>query len=104
MRGSGPRRPGSDQGSPQATKKLNISPQIGISSVIYSNENLKDIYVLDSSNARIVVANKELEFKAFYIADEFKDSLGIFASEKDKKMIVLGSGGKLYSVEIKHLE
>lgn len=69
---------------------------------IFTNENLKYLYVLDSDNSRVLVLNKDGNYKAQYLGDNIKNAKKIVVSEDDKKILLL-EGDKLFSLDIKHL-
>jgi len=69
---------------------------------IYTNEENKYLYVLDAANSRVVVFDKEGEFKGEYLSEKIKEGISLVASEKSGKMILL-TGEKLYFTDLKHL-
>lgn len=89
-------------GSPQVFSPKSVFPEITSATAIYSNEEDKYLYVLESSQKRIVVLEKNGQYKAQYLADEIGQATGLVVSEKDKKIILL-TGDKLYVVETKHI-
>jgi len=92
-----------NQGVKQGFEITGVSPEVlGIDS-IYTNEELEFLYILDRGNSRIVVLNKNGEFKAQYLDDTLGKAKSISVSEKEKKMIFLTDDSKLYSIEIKHI-
>ena len=64
-------------------------------------QELSNIYILDRQNGRVVVIDKEGKYKAQYIHDKIKGALDLAVSEKNKKIIIL-TGDKLLSLEVKH--
>ncbi|HJX45752.1 MAG TPA: hypothetical protein VJ399_01110 [Patescibacteria group bacterium] len=91
------------QGVRESFEIKGVSPSINSIQSIYTNEELKYIYILDNDNSRIVVVEKEGEFKAQYLDSILKNAKVVIASEKEKKIIFLTDESKLYSIEIKHL-
>ena len=89
-------------GNPQAFNITGISPPFFNPKSIYTSEDLEFVYILDPQNSRVVVIDKEANFKAQYSGDLIKDSYALAVSEAEKKIIIL-NGDKLYSIEIKHL-
>ena len=86
-------------------QKFSISgafPELSSTDAIYTNEELKFVYILDKSQGRITVLEKDGNYKAQYFSDKLKEAKDIAVSEKNKKIIFL-SGSKLYSIEIRHL-
>jgi len=69
---------------------------------IYTNEELKYLYLLDSTNSQVLVTDKNGNYKATYLVSSAKGATGLIVSETEKKIILLNDT-KLYSVEIRHL-
>ena len=90
------------QGSPQAFKPQGVSPAIEGITAIHSNEENKYLYLLDKEGGRIVVLEKNGNYKAQYQSDKFKEGTGIIVSEKTSKAIIL-TKEKLIQVDLKHL-
>lgn len=89
-------------GSPQSFRITGTVPEIGTVDAIYASDETEFVYFLDKAGKRVVVTDKKGGYKAQYIADQIGDATNLVVSEKDKKIIVL-SGDKLLSIEIKHL-
>ncbi len=90
------------QGSPQGFSLKDMDKPLVNASDIFTNEETNFIYILDPGNGRIVVIDKNGEYKAQYLSGELKGATHIVVSEEDKKIIFL-TGTKLFSIEIKHL-
>jgi hypothetical protein len=69
---------------------------------IFTTQDSSYLYLLDKGNGRVLVVDKDGNYKAQYISDNIKTATKIVVSETDKKMILL-EGDKLYSLDIKHL-
>ena len=69
---------------------------------IYTNEELIGMYILMPNEKTVVVLDKDGEYKGRYISDRIGEAKGLVVSEKEKKIILL-TGEKLYSIELKHL-
>ncbi len=69
---------------------------------IYTNEDLNFLYVLDPDSERVVVLTKDGEYKAQYKSEKIKEANKLSVSESEGKMVLL-TGDKLYSIELKHL-
>lgn len=67
---------------------------------ISTDENAKNLYVLDSSGSRVVVFDKEGIYQAQYQADELKTATDLVVSEEEKKIYVL-SGSKIYAIDLR---
>jgi len=68
----------------------------------YTNENAKGVYLLDPTNSRIVVLDKEGKYIAQYTNEKLSNSTGLAVSE-EKGLIIFLSENKLYSIEVKHM-
>ncbi len=89
-------------GSPQSFKISGAVPEIGTVDAIYASDETQYVYFLDKAGKRVVVTDKKGTYKAQYIADSIGDATNLVVSEEDKKIILL-TGDKLFSIEIKHL-
>ena len=87
------------QGVPQNLELAKVDPVLSNPTAIYTNEELENIYVLDPSTSRVVVFGKDGSYKAQYKSSTLGEAVGLFASEKDGKIIVL-TKEKLYSISI----
>lgn len=90
------------QGSPQGFSLKEMDKPLTNASDIFTNEETNFIYILDAGNKRVVVIDKNGEYKAQYLSDQLKEAKEVVVSEADKKIIFL-TGTKLYSIDIKHL-
>lgn len=89
------------QGNPISFSPTGVFPELISPDSIYTNEELKYVYILESSRKRIVVLEKDGKYKAQYIADKLGEATDLAVSEADGKIIIL-AGDKLYSIETKH--
>ncbi len=69
---------------------------------IFTTQDSKYLYILDSGNSRVLVVDKDGNYKAQYLNDNIKSAKKIVVSEPGSKIILL-EGDKLYSLDIKHL-
>jgi hypothetical protein len=67
---------------------------------IYTNADSNNIYVLDNGNSRIVVLDKDGNFKTSYKAAQIKSAKDMDIDEANKKIYIL-SGGKVYEISTK---
>lgn len=88
-------------GSPQAFSISGVYPQVSSVDAIYSSDETEFIYMLDKQGKRVVVLDKKGNYKAQYTSDEIQKANSLVVSEEDKKIILL-TGEKLLSIEIKH--
>jgi len=92
------------RGVPTKVVLKGVFPSLALVKAIYSNEELDSLYVLDSQEGRIVVFDKEGNYRAQYFADELKKTSSFVVSEAEKEIVFAGEEGKLYSIELKHLK
>jgi hypothetical protein len=78
-----------------------VSPPLSAPKQVFTNEELNYLYVLDPENERVVVLDKEGDFKAQYVAGEIKDAIDFGVSEQHQKIIILVPG-KLLEIELRH--
>lgn len=90
------------QGSPQRFKVDEVPEGLTKADTIYSNEGTGGIYLLDKKQKRIISLKKEGEYQALYLSGKIGEAVDFVVSEEEKKIILL-TGDKLYSIELKHL-
>lgn len=86
-------------GSPKDLQELKVTPQMVEPKVIYTNEELSNVYILDPGSSRVIVMDKDGNYKAQYKSSQLKDAIGLAASEKEGKIIFL-TKDKLYSIPL----
>lgn len=86
-------------GNPTSISMSGIVNQLENPTAIYTNEDLKNVYVLDKQNGRVVVLEKNGNFKIQYVSDKIKEATDLVVSEKEGKIILL-SGSKLNYISI----
>lgn len=77
-----------------------LDQKLGDNLIIYTDEEAENLYLLDKSNDRIVVLNKEGEYQAQYEWEKLGEADDLVVSESEKKILVLVEG-KIYGIEIK---
>ncbi len=87
-------------GNPQTVSLSGISEQFINPTAIYTNEKLKNVYILEKEKGRVVAIDKSGEFKLQYLNDEIKNATDIVVSEEEGKIILL-TGPKLMYIELK---
>ena len=90
------------QGNLISFSPAGVFPELTSPDSIYTNEELKYVYLLERSEKRIVVLEKDGKYKAQYLADKIGEATDLAVSEADGKIIIL-TGEKLFSIEAKHL-
>lgn len=78
-----------------------IEPQLSRPSAIYTNEELKFVYLLERESGRLIVIDKEGNYVAQYFSDKIREAKGLVVSEEAGKMIIV-TGERLYSIDIGH--
>lgn len=87
-------------GNPQAINLSGIPEPLENPTAIYTNEDNKNVYILEKDKGRIVVIDKTGEFKLQYINNEIKNAKDLVVSETEGKVILL-TGSKLMFFETK---
>ncbi|MBI2448612.1 hypothetical protein HYV44_03615 [Candidatus Microgenomates bacterium] len=64
---------------------------------IYTNKDLDNIYVLDAGGRRVVIFDKEGNYRLQYLSDKFTDLKDMWVSPEENKVYVL-SGTAVYSL------
>jgi hypothetical protein len=90
-------------GSPQSFVVPSVTPALTNPTFIYSNLDLKNLYILDPANKRVLVLSKTGDYIAQYFSDNLSEAKSLVVSEETKKLVFL-AGSKLYSIELKHLD
>jgi len=86
-------------GNPQNFSFVGESPALTSLDNFYTNEELKNIYVMDKTLKRIVVFDKEAKFVSQYYADAISEAKDFMVSEEEGKIILL-TGDRLYSLDL----
>ncbi len=89
-------------GSPQNFSISGVLPEIGNIDAIYADPDNQDIYLLDKAGKRVVAIDKKGNYKAQYTDDQIAAAKSLVVSEAQKEIILL-TGDKLLSIEIRHL-
>lgn len=66
---------------------------------LYANEELKNLYLLDKGQKRVVVLDKNGKYQAEYLTDTIGEAASLVVSEKEKKIVLL-AGDKLYEIRL----
>lgn len=87
-------------GSPDFFSVGGIDKPIESISAIFVPEEEDKLYILDSSNSRLVVLKKNGVYDHQYIGEKFKTASDLVVDEERKKAYLL-EGNKLYSLDLK---
>ncbi|MDP3918056.1 MAG: hypothetical protein Q8Q30_02700 [Candidatus Woesebacteria bacterium] len=87
-------------GNPQTVSLSGLNEPFTNPTAIYTNEKLKNVYILEKDKGRVVAIDKSGEFKLQYLNDEIKNAKDIVVSEEEGKIILL-TGPKLMYIELK---
>lgn len=68
--------------------------------LIYTDDTLDKLYILDRGNKRLVVFDKKGVYEAQYIWEKIPEVVSLAVS-KEKKKVLLLSGSKIYGVDMK---
>lgn len=86
-------------GNPIAISMKGIVDNLVNPTSIYTNEQLKNVYILEKEKKRIVVLEKNGNFKMQYVSEGLKEARDLVVSEKAGKAIIL-TGPKLTYIEL----
>ncbi|KKP47191.1 MAG: hypothetical protein UR39_C0005G0004 [Candidatus Woesebacteria bacterium GW2011_GWA1_33_30] len=83
-------------GNPMAILMKGIIDEINNPTAIYTNEELKYVYILEREKGRVVILEKNGNFKMQYTSDAIKEAKDLVVSEKENKVILLISSKLMY--------
>jgi hypothetical protein len=89
------------RGNQDTLSFTDVIPQLSRPTAIYTNEELKFVYLLERETGRIVVVDKEGNYQAQYFSDKIKEAKGLVVSEEIGKIIIV-TEERLYSINISH--
>jgi len=87
------------QGKKTREIKAKVSPALNNGGQLFTNDQMKNLYILDQQNKRIITINKKDEFTIQYFSDKF-DSLKDFWVDSGENTIYILSGAKVYKIDI----
>jgi len=85
-------------GNPIAVSMSGLAVQMNNPDAIYTNEGLKNVYILDQKERRIVVFDKNGKFKIQYVNENIEGASDLVISEELKRIILI-KNQKLYMIE-----
>ena len=88
------------QGKENAFVPKGVDPSFGNTLVIYTSDEVNNLYILDSEQKRVVVLDKDGMYMSQYVWDTVIPFTNLVVSEKHGKILLLG-GDKIYSLDIK---
>jgi len=88
------------QGKENSYIPKGVDPAFGTNLSVYTSDSVKNVYVLDSQNNRVVVLDKEGMYLAQYRWTGAVIPSQLVVSEGEKK-ILLVADGKIYSIDLK---
>lgn len=88
------------QGVPQSFAVSGLDMPLSDPRVIFTDDENKNLYILDSGNTRVVVVKKDGTYDSQYRWEGIKETTDMVVSEKEKKILLL-SGSKIFAIEIK---
>lgn len=86
-------------GAPDAFGAAGLSQEFSKPIVIFTNDQLENLYVLDAGNNRVVVLDKSGEYKAAYIWNKIGQARDFVVSEEEGKILLL-LGDKIYEIKL----
>ncbi|MDP2669506.1 MAG: hypothetical protein Q8O99_00375, partial [bacterium] len=86
-------------GAPSTFVITGLDPLLDNPTDMYTYSDMESIFIVESTNTRIVELNKQGTFKAQYISDLWEKPTGMVVDTQDKTIYVL-DGSKVYSFTI----
>jgi hypothetical protein len=86
-------------GKQEDFKVVGMKEELSTPIIVYSNENLENIYVLEPQKNRLVILSKKGEFLREVKSNNFSSTTGLVANEKTHKAYVV-SGALVYEVAL----
>ncbi len=77
-----------------------VDPAFGDSLILYTNDVVNNLYVLDQNNKRVVVLTKDGTYAAQYVWTSDVSPTAMAVSEEQKKIYLLASG-KIFTIPLK---
>jgi len=87
------------QGQKQKEIKPKVSPPITAAAKLFTKDGMKNLYILDAQNKRIISVNKENNFTVQYVSENFS-TLKDFWITEDENSVFLLDGLKIYKFGI----
>jgi len=82
---------------------IGLDRLFSLPTVLYTDEDSKNLYVLDRGNKRIVVFDKDKkpgEYVSQYVWDGFGDAADFVVDEENKKIFIL-SGSRIFTINLR---
>jgi len=86
-------------GNPSVVLMKGIVEEVSNPTAIYTNEKIKNVYILDKETGRVIALEKNGNFKLQYKSDVIKEVKDLIVSEDESKIILL-TGSKLMYIEL----
>jgi len=87
------------QGKKTREIKVKVSPALNNGGQLFTNDQMKNLYILDSTNKRIVSLNKKDDFTIQYVSNKF-DALKDFWVDSGENTIYILNGTRVYKINI----
>ncbi len=88
------------QGTGKGWEIVGIDTALKEPRAIYTDEDMEKVYILDTGNNRVVVANKQGEYESQYRWEGIKDVTDMVVAEKERKILLL-MRDKLYELGLR---
>lgn len=88
------------QGQEETFVPIGVEPELGADLLVYVTDENKNMYVLDRSNNRVVVLDKDGNYLSQYRFIGGSNIRSFVVSEEQKKIFILADG-KIYSIDLK---
>lgn len=87
------------QGKEGTFSPKGIDPKLGLHLIVYTSDELNNVYVLDSDQQRVVVLDKDGMYLSQYVWEKATPFSHLVVSEKHGKILLLGNDA-VYSIDI----
>ncbi len=88
------------QGKENTFLSQGVEPPFGSNVAVFTSDEVKNLYVLDTQGKRVVVLDKEGLYLAQYVWEGNVTPTQLVVSEENKKVLLL-AGGSIYAIELK---
>ncbi len=77
-----------------------VEPALGSNLLVYTNDDLKNVYLLDTQKKRVMVLDKDGTYRAQYVWEGNLNPTQFVVTEESKKILFLADG-KIYAIDLK---
>ena len=86
-------------GAQERSINLNTENSFSDNTIIYTNADLDNLYILDKENGKIIMVSKNGDLLAQYVSEKFIDSDNLVIDPREENIYLLGKSG-IYKIDI----